>query len=888
MSLQRRLTKGILAVLGVIIIFMALNLMSYWDIDAFVTLVLPPKVTIARTYERFGDNWNQLFEKAKDDLSLYNNEALSIPSAQIEKMSGIVARLKNLIESQERMEELTQIEHYAASFTKQLNSYYLLLQTRNRLQQKSFQSRQKAARGFKTEALNLLERFKSMLDDFNAALKNPDFKASLGKTSSLLDKIARIEKDLVMAETEVALYISQKDNISSSLDPNTGKKAATRVETRLRAILFLLENSINESDNPISKRVLSQVEKKIRQFYDSFQKMRNILETPRGELLEIEDQLITKIEEIAELKKMATDKASKEAEFFWRQIFYISDQIKEHASYNHSLILAFLALVFIAGIYTSLSVPKKIGGPLKQLNQEIANFRLGNEINQLPASGTEEIDSIAQAFKEMAQKLNLQAEVNRNYLESIHSLTKVYRELHETRKRIDQPTERLEKAINSILEQLITQCPKIDLLKVMVKKQALSNDNNESNITYFVRLGDPCFSEKFINTEEHKTYCKATRWKPDNPSATAEEIIPEGQGLTGYFAEEGAGVKTGVDSASFFQAVYQPQKLLALPTLKNRDFEQGLAGCLFTEPLNLPIDDSLEEKEELGILFVYFMNPETKLSWQDIFFIQIIASQLASIIETDKLLHERDLKRNLDDQLDMAKQIQDNLLPHTIPEAKNLKITKFWKSAAEVGGDYYDFFALSKNRLGIVIADASGKNVPAAIIMTVFKTALSTMDLNNLSASEVLTRANKVIEKNITPDRFITAMYVIIDCETGNVELSSAGHNPAFVASGRGMELILHEKNVNCIPLGIVEDFKYESITFTMKPKDQLFLYTDGVTEARNADGKEFSESGLKRFLALPRPANPATELGKELLKYSKNAGQHDDITAVSIEFKVK
>jgi sigma-B regulation protein RsbU (phosphoserine phosphatase) len=131
-------------------------------------------------------------------------------------------------------------------------------------------------------------------------------------------------------------------------------------------------------------------------------------------------------------------------------------------------------------------------------------------------------------------------------------------------------------------------------------------------------------------------------------------------------------------------------------------------------------------------------------------------------------------------------------------------------------------------------------------------------------------------------------MYVIIDCETGNVELSSAGHNPAFVASGRGMELILHEKNVNCIPLGIVEDFKYESITFTMKPKDQLFLYTDGVTEARNADGKEFSESGLKRFLALPRPANPATELGKELLKYSKNAGQHDDITAVSIEFKVK
>jgi sigma-B regulation protein RsbU (phosphoserine phosphatase) len=131
-------------------------------------------------------------------------------------------------------------------------------------------------------------------------------------------------------------------------------------------------------------------------------------------------------------------------------------------------------------------------------------------------------------------------------------------------------------------------------------------------------------------------------------------------------------------------------------------------------------------------------------------------------------------------------------------------------------------------------------------------------------------------------------MYVIINAETGEIELSSAGHNPAFVVSGRGMELVLHEKNVSCMPLGILDSYEYKSISFKMKTDDLLFLYTDGVTEARNAEGDEFGVSGLKKFLARPRAANPAEDLEKVLARYSENAGQHDDITAVSIEFKGK
>ena len=875
MSLQKRLARAIAAILAVFIVFLALSLMSFYDIEGFVTLILPRHVTIARTYERLADNWSSAFQGALEHSQNFSNVSPESTSTTIEKLNGINSRLKNLVELPEHKESLRSITLLCASFTSQLSSYYLQLNNRNRLHRKKFLSRQKATVGMKSEIVTLLDRFKSMLNDFNNALKNPDFQASLGQTSVLMQKIARIEKDLLLAETEMALYISQKSNETNS-DPNSGKKASERVENRIRAILFLLENSAQDSSNSLQKRVLKQIQGKISSFYQSFQKLRNVLEAPEGELIELEDNLSRQLSSLEALTRKGMEISAEEAEFYWGRIFAISDQIRDHATSNHHIILSFLLLVLVAGIYLYFAIPKSFSAPIRELNKQIESFKLGSEIAEIPPTDTLEIDNLATAFVMMGHKLNQQADVNRSYLESIHDLTHVYRELHQTRKRLDRPHARLEKAIDYILDQLITRCPKIDLLKVMVQ----SSDGKG-----FERLGDPLFSERFVKSEEFSAYCTSVNWDRNNP-ASSEEIIPADGSLTGHFFEEFSGIRTSSDDNSFFQATYEVQQLSKLPILENFEHERGLKGSLLVEFLMLPQEDPFEDQKKLGLLFVYFVEPEIKLSWQDIFFIQIIASQLASIIETDKLLHERDVKRNLDEQLNMAKEIQDNLLPYSIPRVESLHVTKLWKSAAEVGGDFYDFFVLGPKKIGVVIADASGKNVPAAIIMTVFKTALSTMELDKIPADEVLTRANKVIAKNITPDRFITAMYVIINSETGEVQLSSAGHNPAFVASGHGHDLALHEKNVSCMPLGIVDSFEYESISFKLKKNDMLLLYTDGVTEARNADGEEFGVARLKKYLSRPRSENPASDLEKELNEFSVNAGQHDDITAVTIEFK--
>ena len=881
MSLQKRLAVGISTVLAVILVFMGLASISFWEIEGFITSILPKDIAVARTYERFTDEWSNLFEKAEDALNSYNSKDIYFSPQKIDQLESNIQKLKNLVVGPERKENLKTVSHMATSFIKKLKAFELLLKRRNNLVKKKSAKRNKAAKQLISQLTSLLSSYKSMLGDINKILQDPEFNSENSGAVSLKKKIANIQKDLVMAEEQLRLYIdTRKNQQEHTLSPSL-KRIANNVEARLRSIIYALEISQRESTRSVHKRILSKTKTKISSFFNSFQNLRNLLDAPESEVIGINNDLQNSLDKMEALWKKGILKSSAEAEIFWKKIFVNSDQLTTLFSRDYKVILIFLAIVFIAGVYFNFTLPKKIGGPLKQLNREIENFRLGNNISDLSISHTEEIDALVKAFQLMANRLNLQGEVNRNYLESIHSLTQVFRELHETKKRLDSPNERIEKAINRVLQQLIAQVPDIDLVKVMV----LANDKDSSKIN-FIRLGDPEFSERFKKSEEYLTYCSSVGWNPDDSTLSHEEIIPSDLGLTGWYFENNPGIKTGAEDNSFFKPIYAPQSISQNPILANRQFETGLNGCLVTEPLVVPEQEDDEEYSNRGILFVYYLDQTIKLSWQEIFFIQIIASQISSIIETDNLLQEHDLKKKMDTQLTMAREIQENLLPQNVPVTNGLRISKISKSAAEVGGDYYDFFELDNNRLGVVIADASGKNVPAAIIMTVFKTTLSTMDLSIMDPSEVLTRANKIIAKNITNDRFITAMYVIINAETGEVELSSAGHNPAFVVSGRGMGLSLHEKNVKCIPLGILEDYPYETIKFKLDPNDLLFLYTDGVTEARNASEEEFDVSGLKKFLARPRGKNPTADLLREIENFSKHANQHDDITAVSVEFK--
>lgn len=882
-SLRTRLTRGISAVIIILLVFWILTALSYKNVDNFLSDQLPENMLIAQSYEELSDAYSRVFEQSRQNIKNYASEP-TYNEFSPNKIKTLLYELSLLFE-QRPNSSIEKLKELQASFIKELSMLDSMVAERNDLMMAKIVKRTQAASHFREQVLELLNQFSGMLSDLNTITQNPDFTSLADQT--LVNKIKRIQQDLINAETEISLYLSIRDGKEiSPADPAEAQIAARRVENRLDSMLYLIRHSISDSTPTLQRRILSQILNKIESLLSYFSKLRNTMEAPADDINSIEIEIQKILNNLQKIFNESSYLLKTEADGFWSKIFEQSDQIKVIAARNHRILLSFLIIVLITGIYLNIVYPKKIGGPLNELNKQLKQYRLGSHIKKIADSGTKEIDSLSSAICIMTQRLNYQAEINRKYLESIHSHAKVFKELHVTAQKPDFTGERIEKPIDIILQQLISHCPNIDLVKVMVKKSIPEKTNTNLSKIVFKRIGNTQFSDRFKQSLEFLPYCNSIASNPDKPGEYSEEIIPIDAGLTGWYYENFPGIKTGTEESDFFQPVYSPQPVSNNPILKERDYECGLQGALLTEPLS---ENSSEEddsgKSYFGLLFVYYLDQKIKLSWQEIFFIQIIASQIASIIETDQLLIQRDQKRRIDSQLQLAKEIQDNLLPQKTPTINGLKISSICKPAAEIGGDYYDFFKLSDKKLGIVIADASGKNVPAAIIMTVFKTTLSTMQIESMSPGEVLSRANNIIARNITNDRFITAMYVIIDSETGETQLASGGHNPAFVVSGHGMELTLHEKNVSCLPLGIMEDYNYTTVSFKLKKNDMLFVYTDGVTEARNFVDEEFTESGLKKFLARPRQDNPTKKLLEEIEDFAQESEQHDDITAVSVEF---
>ncbi len=882
MTLQRRLFLGISLGLAVIMLFFGLTTIFFRSSDRFVADDLSPNLNIASLYERLEDYWTDAGDEIRGNVL---NESFSgplLPEGKWEKINEITGELGKLVILPAERTRLLEIESVLGSYSRQLQVLERTISQRMVLTSRERQKHSQGAEMLAKKATELTEGFTRMMEDFSNALREPEFRSGLATTSALMSKISRIEKDLLIANGDVSLYIAQR-----RLYPVSGAKASerasllNRILKRLQAVVFLLEKSLDDSKTPVHTRILTGIRKRIQDFRGSLQTLGDELERVDSERLEIDDLVSGLWEEVEKIRVKGLAMVHTESVFFWMKISTSSATLmsRTRAYFRYSIVI--LTLSLIGGLYLLFFFPRTVGKPLGRLLRAVKGYQFGEEFEVLPQTRIPEIDSIGEAFHKMAGMLKTQGMLQMGYLKTILEFDKINRTLVMTSSESPQESlNRLEKTINDILNQLVENCPQIDLVKVMRRSGSKGGE-------FLERLGDPQFNERFRGSPEFSAYCSSTGWSEDG-SSTQPERIGLSEPLSGWYFENQLGFGSSYEEKSFFQPAFRVSPILENPVLRNRKFEQGLGGCLYCEALrsNTPDSDGDDPGNSgaIGMLFVYFQSPSTFLSGQDVYFIQIMSSLVAIAVETAGLLEEKEEKTRLRYHLQMAGEIQENLLPKAFPDFPGLRISRAWKPAAEVGGDFYDFFPLDDRRLAILVADASGKNVPAAMIMTVFKTTLSTLDLSSMDAGEVLTRANVILQKNITSDRFITAMYVIIDSETGKVALGCAGHLPAIVVSGKGVELAIHEKALPEIPMGIL-DHRYSQTEFTLNRGDLLVIFTDGVTEARNPDGEEYEMGRLKRFLSRPRGLAPAEDLLEDVTGFAADAPQHDDITLVTVEF---
>jgi serine phosphatase RsbU (regulator of sigma subunit)/anti-sigma regulatory factor (Ser/Thr protein kinase) len=246
-------------------------------------------------------------------------------------------------------------------------------------------------------------------------------------------------------------------------------------------------------------------------------------------------------------------------------------------------------------------------------------------------------------------------------------------------------------------------------------------------------------------------------------------------------------------------------------------------------------------------------------------------------------------KERIGSELRIASEIQRSILPRTFPpfpDREDFEIYATTIPALEMGGDFYDFFLIDRTRLGVVIADVSGKGVPAAIFMAVSRSLLKATALTSVSPSECLEHVNRLLCPDNESAMFVTVFYGIVHTDTGELEFSNAGHNVPYVIHGDRLSPVGQPEGM---ALGIMEEARYRTNRITLHAGEALVLYTDGVTEAMDPQNRLFSTPRLEQTLlrlAPQRPVHLLTKLVEEVQAFSSGAVQADDITLLALRYR--
>ncbi len=289
----------------------------------------------------------------------------------------------------------------------------------------------------------------------------------------------------------------------------------------------------------------------------------------------------------------------------------------------------------------------------------------------------------------------------------------------------------------------------------------------------------------------------------------------------------------------------------------------------------------------IGVVNIFNKKGKELFSKEDQRLLYIIAQQSAQVIENARLYEEEKELKRYEHELEMAREIQEGLIPKKLPESERLDIACFFNPAHQVGGDYFDFFDLGQDLLGVVMADVSGHGPSAALVMTMVKGIIHAITHDLESPSKVLAEMNLILSEIGPKEMFVTMMFLLFDLKERKLRYSNAGHNPLlfYQSKTRSCEAV----ELRGTALGLTNLSEYNEKEISLNSGDGILIYTDGVTEAFNEQGQMFE---LNRLLEAVNEV--ATKQGEEiidnvktrLLSFTKNAPQSDDVAMIAVKIR--
>ncbi len=302
------------------------------------------------------------------------------------------------------------------------------------------------------------------------------------------------------------------------------------------------------------------------------------------------------------------------------------------------------------------------------------------------------------------------------------------------------------------------------------------------------------------------------------------------------------------------------------------------------------LNSGLDRTEYMKSLFVNEFLPRVAIFLALASSCRFVASRGKKMIE----MESDNVKKTsrIETELDLATKIQSSMLPcifPAFPTHEDIDLRAVYHPAKEVGGDFYDYFVIDKTHVGVVIADVSGKGVGAALFMTISKTVLKNQLQLGLSPAQALTNANAQLCETNDAGLFVTCWAGVYDIESGKLTFVNAGHNPPVVIKkGSKPEYI---KQRSGFVLAGMDGFKYKEEEISLSKGDEMFFYTDGVTEATDTHNELYGEERLLKCLDSYKEqvlSDQLMELKKDIDKFVKGAEQFDDITMMVLKISDK
>lgn len=260
---------------------------------------------------------------------------------------------------------------------------------------------------------------------------------------------------------------------------------------------------------------------------------------------------------------------------------------------------------------------------------------------------------------------------------------------------------------------------------------------------------------------------------------------------------------------------------------------------------------------------------------------------ISEAVERKQAARDRDRLLGLSRELELARSIQESLVPRKFPQHSRMSVAGAMIPAAQVGGDLFDCFMLDDQRLAFTIGDVSGKGIAAALFMAVSRTVLRVAASKGLSPQDCLLEAHQFLygERRAT-SHFVTCFYGILDLASGQLEYSRAGHNPPYLVRGDQVQTL---DAASGLPLGMLRRVNYDTATVQLESGDTLLLFTDGITEAMNPRQEEYGEERLVQLLSERASVLGVEELVRLVTQaataFAEGAPNSDDMTVLGVRY---